>query len=304
MKRVFSRLFLPVCALLLASCGAENISSGKAPETDAALAYSYAEKSVSFGNRPSGSEAIAQYAEWIRKTASESGKFKVSMMEFEDVTPGGPIRFRNIIAEIKGRSENFVIVGAHYDGKKFLTIPDFQAANDGASGAAALLAMIHALQQAPHRPPVGIKFVFFDGEESLYSYTDSDGLHGSRRLAEEWSRSGLLKRCRAMILLDMIGDRDLCLSVPANSSPELVRLLESLAGKMTPPLKYVLREGDIIDDHVPFLKAGVPALDLIDFEYGPGNRFWHTSGDTLDKISGQSMKTVADLTLRMIWNLP
>ncbi len=303
MKRIPSRVILSACALLLSSCGAENLS-GKPPATDAALAYSYAEKSVSFGNRPCGSEAIAQYAEWIRKTAAESGKFKVSVMEFEDVTPGGPVKFRNIIAEIEGRSDKFVIVGAHYDGKKFLTIPDFQAANDGASGVAALLAMIRALEKNPDRPPVGIKFVFFDGEECLYSYTDSDGLHGSRRLAEEWSRSGLLKRCRAMILLDMIGDRDLRLTVPANSSPELVRLLESLAGKMIPPLNYVLREGDILDDHVPFLKAGVPALDLIDFEYGPENRYWHTSGDTLDKISGQSMKTVADLTLRMIWNLP
>ncbi len=304
MKSLFRRGVLPVCALLLSSCGAENISSGKPPATEAALMYSYAEKSVSFGNRPSGSEAIAKYAEWIRKTAAESGKFKVSVMEFEDTTPGGPLKFRNIIAEIKGSSGDFVIVGAHYDGKKFLTIPDFQAANDGASGVAALLGMIRALQNDPHRPPVGIKFVFFDGEESLYSYTDSDGLHGSRRLAEEWSRQGLLKRCRAMFLLDMIGDRDLCLTVPANSSPELVRVFESLAGKLTPPLDYRLREGDIIDDHVPFLKAGIPSLNMIDFEYGPGNRYWHTSGDTLDKISGQSMRTIADLTLQMIWNLP
>ncbi len=304
MKRVFHRVLLPVCLLLLSSCGAETASSGKPPETDAALAYSYAEKSVSFGNRPSGSEAIGKYAEWIRKTASESGKFTVSVMEFEENTPGGPVRFRNIIAEINGRSGGFAIVGAHYDAKKFLTISDFQAANDGASGVAALLAMIHALQNDPRKPPAGIKFVFFDGEECLYSYTDNDGLHGSRRLASEWSRRGLLKRCRAMILLDMIGDKELSLTIPANSSPELVRVFETQAGKQTPPLNYKLLESDIVDDHVPFLKAGVPSLNLIDFEYGPGNRYWHTSGDTLDKISGQSMKTVADLTFRILWNLP
>ena len=294
---------LPCSLLLLASCGL-GIGSGPPPSTDAALAYSYAEKSVSFGARHSGSKAIEKYAEWIRKTASESGKFTVSDMVFEENTPQGPIRFRNIIAEIKGKSGDFVIVGAHYDAKKFQTISDFQAANDGASGVGALLAMIHALQNAPHKPPVGIRFVFFDGEECLYSYTENDGLHGSRRLASEWTRLGLLKRCRAMILLDMIGDRDLSLTIPANSNPALVRTFQSLAEKYSPALNYKLLDYDIVDDHVPFLKAGTPSLNLIDFEFGPENRYWHTSGDTLDKISGQSMKTVADLAFRILWNLP
>lgn len=303
MNRIFFRL-LPFCLLLFSSCGAAPVSYAKPPVADESLAYAYAEKSVSFPNRYSGSKSIEEYAEWIRKTAADSSKFSVSFMTFEENTPRGPVRFRNIVAEIKGKSSGFIIVGAHYDAKKFLTIPDFQAANDGASGVAALLAMIHALQNDPQKPPVGIKFVFFDGEECLYSYSDSDGLHGSRRLASEWSRQGLLKRCRGMILLDMIGDRELSLTIPANCSPELVRLFEALVKKQMPSLNYKFLDYDMVDDHVPFLKAGIPSLDLIDFEYGPENRYWHTSGDTLDKISGKSMKIVADLTFLMIWNLP
>ena len=274
------------------------------PKTDAALAQQYAEKSVAFGARHSGSPAIAAYAEWIRKTAAESARFEVSEHRFEDVTPAGKMTFRNIIAEIPGRSREWVLIGCHYDAKKFLNTPGFQAANDGASGVAALLAMIQTLEKYPGKPPFTLRFVFFDGEECLYRYTGSDGLHGSRALAEAYERSGELKHCRAMILLDMIGDRDLNLTLPANTSPALMKHFERIVRTSLPDLRYEKLSYDMLDDHVPFFRRGVPCIDLIDFDYGPKNSYWHSDGDTLDNISAESICTVADLALALAWDPP
>ena len=292
-----------VLGLILAACSPE-VPFSDLPKTDAALAQQYAERSVAFGDRHSGSPAIAAYAEWIRKTASESARFKVSEHRFEDMSPAGKMIFRNIIAEIPGRSREWVLIGCHYDAKKFLSTPGFQAANDGASGVAALLAMIRALDQYPAKPPFSLRFVFFDGEECLYKYGENDGLHGSRALALKYEQSGELKNCRAMILLDMIGDRDLNLTLPANSSPALTAALTRIIRQHFPVLRFEKLSYDMLDDHVPFFQRGVPAVDLIDFNYGPGNSNWHTAGDTLENISAQSICTAADLTFALIWNLP
>ena len=164
--------------------------------------------------------------------------------------------------------------------------------------------MIRALDQYKEKPPFTLRFVFFDGEESLYSYTDNDGLHGSRALAEHYNRNGELRKCRAMILLDMIGDRDLNFTLPTNCSPALTAKLEQLIRENKPGLRYEKLPYDMLDDHAPFLQKGVPAIDLIDFEYGPGNSYWHSAGDTLDKISAESICTTADLVMGLIWNLP
>ena len=274
------------------------------PNTDPKLAWEYAEKSVAFGPRHSGSKAISDYADWIVRTASECRKFKVAEQRFERQTPGGRIRFRNIIAEIPGKSREWILVGAHYDVKKFLSIPDFQGANDGASGVAALLAMIHALEKYPGKPPYTLRFVFFDGEECLYRYSDHDGLHGSRALAEHYEKSGELKKCRAMFLLDMIGDKNMNLTLPANSSPRLVACLKKIVREAMPDLRWEQRSYDVLDDHVAFYRRGVPALDLIDFDYGPRNSYWHSAGDTLDKISAESICKTAGLTFALIWNAP
>ena len=295
--------FLTVFLLFSAGCS-PAVPFARLPKTDPALAWHYAEKSVSFGARHSGSPAIADYARWIQRTAAESRKFKVSEHVFSEQTPAGKITFRNIIAEIPGRSREWILIGAHYDAKKFLSLPGFQAANDGASGAAALLAMIHALEKYPVKPPFTLRFVFFDGEECLYRYSDKDGLHGSRALAADYEKNGELKNCRAVILLDMVGDRDLNLTLPANCSPALTARLEQIVQESLPDLRCEKLSYDMLDDHVPFLQRGVPALNLIDFDYGPRNSYWHSAGDTLDKISAESICTVADLAMALIWNPP
>ena len=298
------RLTALISCLTLAAACSPAVNSAP-PDTDPKLAWDYAEKSVAFGPRYSGSKAISDYADWIVRTASECRKFKVTEQRFEQQTPGGRILFRNIIAEIPGKSREWILVGAHYDLKKFLSIPGFQGANDGASGVAALLAMIHALEKHPGKPPFTLRFVFFDGEECLYRYSDHDGLHGSRALAEHYEKTGELKKCRAMFLLDMIGDKDLNLTLPANSSPALIDCLKQISrGNARLNLRWEQRTYDMLDDHVPFYNRGVPALDLIDFDYGPRNSYWHSAGDTLDKISAESICLAADLTFALIWNAP
>ena len=300
MKRAVSAALF---CLLFSACS-PAVPFAELPKTDPDLAWLYAEKSVAFGARHSGSDIIADYAEWIRKTAAQSARFSVSEHRFEDVAPAGKMTFRNIIAEIPGRSREWVLIGCHYDAKKFLSTPGFQAANDGASGVAALLAMIRSLEKYPGKPPFTLRFVFFDGEECLYKYGENDGLHGSRVLAEKYERSGELKNCRALILLDMIGDRDLNLTLPANCSPALTDALTQIIRKHFPALRFEKLSYDMLDDHVPFFQRGVPSIDLIDFQYGPANSYWHSAGDTLDKITAQSICTTADLTFALIWNLP
>ena len=273
------------------------------PKVSESEVWHYAEQSVSFGNRYSGSQEIRKYAEWIRETAARSEKFNVYAQKLREQTPAGEILFENIIAEIPGKSGDFIIVAAHYDIKRFRFLRNFQGANDGASGVAALLGMISALQNYGEIPPCGIRFVFFDGEECIDAYGPSDGLHGSRHLASEWEKNGLLKKCRAMILLDMIGDRNLTLTIPKNSTDSLIQKALKLARETGFNGKCTVLKSEILDDHVPFLEKGVPSINFIDFEYGPNNAFWHTEQDTLDKISASSIKKTADLALGLCWDI-
>ena len=298
------RQLIPAIALsFLSACAPQKTPYAELPKVSEAEVRRYAEQSVSFGNRYSGSTELRKYADWIQETISKSAKFKSSSHEFQERTLHGDVLFRNIIAEISGKSGKFILIAAHYDIKRFNFIKDFQGANDGASGVAALLGMISALQKYEKELPCGIKFVFFDGEECIEEYGPSDGLHGSRRLAKEWSENGLLKKCRAMILLDMIGDKDLTITIPKGCTKSLIDRTLRLAQENGLDSRFRVFESDMIDDHVPFLEKGVPAIDLIDFNYGPGNAFWHTTQDSLDKISAQSIKTVADFAFGLYWDI-
>lgn len=300
--------FLPLLPLFVSLCAC-GVGEGRrlplmkeAPRIDADLAFSFAEKNASIVPRHAGSPGAKQSADWIASEAGKLRRFRTERMEFDDLTPSGKLRFCNIIATLPGKSSEHILVAAHYDTKKFQLFP-FEGVNDGASGVGALLAMMTALDGAEGVPPFTIHFVFFDGEECLLEYGKHDGLHGSRRLASVWKKNGSLAQCRAMILLDMIGDRDLNVTIPENSDALLTRLTLEEAGKLGYGAHFSRSGLSILDDHVPFLEQGVPSINLIDFEYGPGNRYWHTRADTLDKISGSSMKTAADTALALIWRL-
>lgn len=293
----FTLLTVLFSSFFFAGCGEKPLRLASVPEISGEYAYAMAEKSVSFGNRVSGSIEIGKYADWIEKISGGVSSC------FTEVTPAGMITFRNIEVVIPGKKKDFLVIGAHYDTKRFASFR-FDGANDGGSGTAALLAMIKTLREQKHQPPFTLKFVFFDGEECMEDYKEKDGLHGSRFYVAQMQKKGLLPLCRGMILLDMIGDRDLVIAPGRESSPELVKRLLLLAEKSGKKEKVSTFPGEILDDHTPFLQAGIPAIDLIDFSFGPGNCYWHTEEDTLDKISGESIKCAADLAFLLIWNFP
>jgi Zn-dependent M28 family amino/carboxypeptidase len=149
--------------------------------------------------------------------------------------------------------------------------------------------------------------VFLDGEECLVNYGAHDGLHGSRHLADKLVSEGRAAKVKAFILADMIGDKDLSVTIPRNSDPALMAAVFKAATEAGTRTVFSLCDYSILDDHQPFLDKGIPAIDLIDFQYGssPGlNDYWHTPNDTLDKLSANSLEIVGQVILRALNDLP
>lgn len=271
-------------------------------------AWRYAEEYVGLGAKPAGGDGTgtAAAAEWIRRQLEAAG-VAAEVREFRDAAPGGEGTFRNVVGRIAAREGGneegrMVLLGAHYDTKT--GIEGFVGANDSGSGTGLLLELARSLAEEP--AGVEVRVAFFDGEEAAVKYGPTDGFHGSRRLAAEMEEKGELERVAGMILLDMVGDRDLGITLPVNGAPELTRLAFESARELGVREKFRLARFAIGDDHVAFAEKGVPTVDLIDFEYGGGpgrNEFWHTAEDTLDKMSAESLGTVGRVTLRMVEKL-
>jgi len=196
-------------------------------------------------------------------------------------------------------SNDCIVLLSHFDTKTGIST-NFIGANDGGSSTGLLLEFAHVLHNSPlrHCP---VLFGFLDGEECRVQYGPHDGFHGSRRLAAQLAAEH--RNVRAVILLDMIGDRDLTVTLPANGSPELTLLALEAAKIVGVREKFSLADGRVLDDHQAFLDAGFPAVDLIDFIYGsaPGlNDYWHTPADTMDKISAESLTSVGQVVAEML----
>jgi Zn-dependent M28 family amino/carboxypeptidase len=222
----------------------------------------------------------------------------VSEDAFTASTPDGPVEMKNIIARFPGSSRRALVVTGHYDTKKQ---PRFVGANDGGSSTGFLLEL--ARIAAARKWTDDIYLVWFDGEEAFHEWTDTDSLYGSRHLAERWARDGMLAQIKALINVDMIGDRDLDLVKVTNSSPELLQTVWKGAYDLGYGRYFTDSEGPVDDDHVPFLNRGVNALDVIDFDYGPSNSWWHTSDDTVDKLSAHSFQVVGDVLIAVLSKL-
>ncbi len=251
------------------------------------------------GPKVAGTEGARRAAEWIAARLEAEG-LAVAIDEFEDDTPGGPQTFRNVEARLGGGGGRCMVFGAHYDTKG--GIPGFAGANDSASGVGLLLELARALKNAP--PDVEFRFLFFDGEECAVRYGPKDGLHGSRRAARRLKDEGA---AGPFLLFDMVGDADLRVTFPKNSSPDLARAALAAAEAEGCRRFFGLYPGVILDDHVPFAEQGFPVLDFIDFEYGSAprqNDYWHTPSDTPDKLSAASLETVGRVALRMAATLP
>ncbi len=269
----------------------------KAADFDAARAYNHVKSMVEFGPHPSGSEAIKKVQEYIGKEFKSYG-LKVTEDNFEGVTPRGTVPMKNIIGELPGEKPDIVLITGHYDTKRQR---GFLGANDGGSSAACVLEMARALSKT--KPQYTLWFVQFDGEEAVVDWgamNGKDNTYGSRHLVSKLESDGTLKRVKAMILVDMIGDKELDLRREGESTRWLVDLMWNTARRIGYEKNFLGEEQFISDDHIPFKEAGIPVVDLIDFNYGPDHAYWHTNEDTLDKISGESIKTVGDVVIQAL----
>lgn len=262
---------------------------------DAALAYrSMSEFVAKCTPRDAGTIPGRIAANWILDHASMTGA-DVRRDMFDAMTPKGERRFVNLYSEFKfDPTGSWVVVVSHYDTKPGSGCP---GANDGASTTGLLIALANALGR--WSPPRGnVLLAWTDGEECISHYSDNDGLQGSRRVVEYLKWKGC--NVQAVICIDMLGDRDLSISLPANGSPALSKIALYAARSIGEP-DLVRQTGDIVkDDHVPFLEAKMRAIDLIDFSYGPGNAWWHTPEDTCDKVSRDSLLKSGRLVCEML----
>jgi len=262
-------------------------------------ALAFTRQVVSFGARPSGSPEIKKLQAYILGELKACA-CQVIQDDFSASTPLGPIPMKNILARFPGTSGKAVVITGHYDTK---SMPGtyFVGANDGGSSAGFLLEMAKALAHATRKDDVFL--VWFDGEEAVAQWTDDDSLYGSRHLAGKWAADGTLPRIKALINVDMIGDRDLGILQEMNSSAPLRELVWRIADRMGYGKHFLRTDGATEDDHIPFLRRGVNALDLIDFDYGPGNSYWHTDKDTADKLSAESFQIVGRVLLETLKEL-
>lgn len=268
--------------------GPERINSHRA--------MSYVREFVAFGPRIPGSEGMKKQQAYIKQ------KLKGDMIEedaFTADTPVGKVEMKNLIAKYPGSTNDVIVIASHYD--TLSSVRNFVGANDGASSSALLLELANHLRGKRARPAVWL--VWFDGEEAYKQWTDTDSTYGSRHLAEKWKADGTSKRIKAFLLLDMIGDADLNIDQDQNSSEWLSKLVYQSATKLAVQSRFYARRIGIEDDHLPFSKIGVPVVDIIDFEYGYGNAFWHTPNDTVDKLSANSLQIVGDVVLETIHTL-
>ena len=297
-------LFVLVVVVITIAIGCgKRTSYLKSPKINAVEAFNLLREGAAIKPRHSGSPGAEKTVEFISGYLKKMS-VKYSLQSWKEITVNGPIRFTNIVADIPGSSDKYLIIGCHYDGKKLASVPDFEGANDGASGVAVLLAMIRAIKKSGMKPPFSLRFLFFDGEECMISYSDSDGLYGSRHYKNSLIKTDTLNQCAGVIVLDMVGDSDLNVALPADSSSEVVETVFDIA-KRQGVLKYFSRySNDVIDDHTSFQKEGIPAVDIIDFNYGPNNIYWHTAEDNVSHTSAKSLKIVGNLVLALIWNYP
>src|SRR5437588_12289418 len=277
-------------SLILASSCAKAPSTNSWSEFSGEKALTHVQNLVDLGPRPPGSDASVRTRAYIEEQLESFG-WKVSEQTFMDRTPRGEVRFVNLVARFGAAAKPVFLLCSHYDTKIFDTFR-FVGANDGGSSTGLLLELARVLAQQP-RLAEKIELVFFDGEEAFENFSETDGIYGSRHFAQNLARSGSVKQFRGGILFDMIGDQDLKVTIPPNSPPNLARDIFASAEALKVRNYFTYFDQDVTDDHTPLNAVGIPVIDLIDFRFG----YWHTAGDTIDKLSPQSLQVVGSVAL-------
>lgn len=270
-----------------------------ATEFSGVAALEHTRTIVAFGPRTPDSEGMHKTRTWLKAQLKPLG-CEVLEDAFTASTPSGPVPMTNLIARFKGSTRRALAFTGHYDTKQIKGIR-FLGANDGGASAGFLLELAHSL--SGRKSKHDLYLVWFDGEEAYETWSDKDSLYGSRHLAEKWAAEGLLSRVDALINVDMIGDRDLDILQEHHSSQSLQRLVWNSAHALGQDKHFLSWGGAVEDDHVPFLRKGVRVLDLIDFNYGPANAWWHTVEDTVDKLDAHSFQVVGKVLLETLQRL-
>jgi len=279
-----------LCVLLSASAFAE------APSFNSARAIQYVREVVAFGPRPIGSANHKKVENYIHSHLKGD---LVQDDAFTATTPEGKFPVRNIIAKFPGTRDGIIVIAGHYDTNYPLRKTGYVGANDGGSSTALLLELANQLR-GKKRDGYSVWLLWTDGEEAVKEWTATDSLYGTRHLAEKWQNDGTLRKIKAFLLTDMIGDADLNIDRETNSTPWLEDLVLQAATSLGYQSHFFARTISEEDDHIPFAHLGVPSADLIDFDYGYSNVFWHTPQDTIDKLSPKSMEIVGSVILETV----
>ena len=295
------RFFL-VCAILLTACDGKS-KPAKEPagkiweEFSGANALAHVQRLVDLGPRPPGTPAIARARDYVTQQLKTTG-WTVTEQSFTESTPRGPMTFINLIATFGSSSAEKVapsfLLCSHYDTKLFETA-SFVGANDGGSSNGVLLELARVLALQPELA-AKVELVFFDGEEAYVAFTETDGLYGSRHFARQLTADGKAGQFRGGILFDMVGDRDLTITLPPDSPSQMTLDIFAAAEALKVRQHFTYSQNGILDDHTPLNAAGIPVIDLIDFDYPP----WHTPEDTMDKLSAESLGIVGSVAARYL----
>lgn len=278
-------MWLRVC--LVVALAAAPSAAG--PRFDSGRAWEHLRQLVAIGPRPSGSAALDTARRYIKDQLAAAGVGAVEQA-WNEQTPIDRVRMVNLVATLPGASKDRIVIAGHYDTKLYREFR-FVGASDGASSAAFLIELARVLK--PRRNPFTIELVFLDGEEArLPDWSGTDNTYGSRHYVASSKHDGTLASLKAMLLVDMIADRDLTIRRDANSTRWLTDIVWTAARRVGADA-FLSETTKVEDDHLPFLAAGIPSVDIIDLDYPQ----WHTADDTLDAVSARSLQTVGDVVL-------
>ena len=280
-----------------------SATPAQAQHFDGARAYNYASQFVAIGPRwptgPGHLKAEQFLRSHFQHDAVEEDAFTATN------TPIGAVPLCNFIVRFPGKKPGAIVLATHYETNYWLRNIHFVGANDGAATTGLLMAIGDRLRAATaggkKLDGYSVWLLFDDGEESIQpAWTDSDSLYGTRHLSAKWARDGTLGQIKAFILADMIGDKDLDIQQDDSSTPWLVNVVRQAAHKFGYDKYFFQRTMSVDDDHLPFVKRGVPSVDVIDLDYGPNNSYHHTAQDTMDKVSAHSLTISGDVFMETI----
>jgi len=282
-------LFVPIVTL---TCLAAPQAT---PKFDSGRAYEDLRQMVAIGPRPAGSAALEKTRDYIRKELKAAG-LRVHEQPFDAQTPAGTVHMVNLWATVPGQTtgKGRIVIGGHYDTKVFHDFP-FVGASDAASSAAFVLEMARTLKSRKNELP--IELLFLDGEEAVnrdWDVKSTDHTYGSRYYVQQAVKAGTAKDIRAFILLDMIGARNLVVHREQYSTPWLTDAIWAAARKTGHAAEFKDDGFPIEDDHLEFMDAKIPSVDIIDLQDYPQ---WHSAQDDLAHVGAGSLQTVGDVLL-------